>query len=107
MISTHILDTSIGMSAGGVKVQLLRKDKQDWVLLQEGLTTADGRFVFRCEQIAASYELVFETEEYFKKNSREGFFVNPRVCFKVEDTKRKYHVPLLLNPFGYSTYRGS
>ena len=107
MISTHILDTSKGMAAAGVNVQLLMKDGSNWKTLGTGTTNTDGRLAFDCEKNAGIYQLHFEIETYFKKTSTEFFFVNAPVTFKVEDTSRKYHVPLLLNPFGYSTYRGT
>ena len=107
MISTHILDTSKGVPASAVTVQLLIKEGTSWKTIGTGITNADGRLVFDCEKNAGIYQLHFEIESYFKKTSSEFFFVNAPVTFKVEDTNRKYHVPLLLNPFGYSTYRGT
>ena len=107
MISTHILDTSIGNPAADVSVRLQKKDGDAWKDLGKGVTNSDGRFVFDCEKVAGTYQIVFDIEEYFKKSGRESFFMNTPVIFKISDTGRKYHVPLLLNPFGYSTYRGS
>lgn len=107
MISTHILDTSKGLPAGGVGVKLQKKQGASWVEHSSGVTNSDGRFVFDCEAVPGSYQIIFEIENYFKKHSQEFFFLNAHVSFKIEDTQRKYHVPLLLNPFGYSTYRGS
>ncbi len=111
-ISTHILDTSLGLPAAGVpvelKFQLATKDSEsEWTLLSKGETNGDGRFVFETELKAGNYQIVFQTEAYFKKHNQEHFFLNTPVLFKIENTKRKYHVPLLLNPFGFSTYRGS
>jgi 5-hydroxyisourate hydrolase len=107
MISTHILDTSLGSPAESVAVTLQIKEGDTWKSLSSGSTNADGRFVFDCEKKAGVYQITFEIENYFKKSGRESFFMNTPVMFKVVDTNRKYHVPLLLNPFGYSTYRGS
>src|SRR5688500_18832195 len=107
MISTHILDTSKGTPAGGVKVRLqLRADKQ-WKDISSGTTNDDGRFAFDCEKTHGVYQIIFEVESYLKKESPSSFFLNIPVVFNVESTARKYHVPLLLNPYGYSTYRGS
>lgn len=107
MISTHILDTSLGNPAEGVPVRLQKMEGTQWKDLTHGVTNNDGRFAFDCERVAGTYQIVFEIEDYFKKTQREGFFMNTPVIFKITDTQRKYHVPLLLNPFGYSTYRGS
>jgi 5-hydroxyisourate hydrolase len=107
MISTHILDTSKGFPAAGVAVKLQRKDGPQWKDIASGRTNDDGRFAFDCEKIAGTYQLTFEIEDYFKKEGREFFFLDTAVVFKIENIQRKYHVPLLLNPFGYSTYRGS
>ena len=107
MISTHILDTSIGKPAEAVAVMLQIQDGNSWKDLSSGSTNADGRFAFDCKNQPGVYRIIFSIEEYFQKNGRESFFMNTPVIFKVADTNRKYHVPLLLNPFGYSTYRGS
>jgi len=107
MISTHILDTSKGAPAAGVGVRLQKLDKNQWVTLNSGKTNVDGRFVFTGEVLAGSYQIIFETEDYLKKEVKDFFFLNVPVAFKVEDINRNYHVPLLLNPFGFSTYRGS
>jgi hydroxyisourate hydrolase len=105
MISTHILDTSLGSPAGGVKVVLEKKNGEAWASIGSGVTNADGRHAFECPYEAGDYRLTFFIEDYFK--GRESFFLNTPVLFRVSDTKRKYHVPLLLNPYGLSTYRGS
>jgi 5-hydroxyisourate hydrolase len=103
MISTHILDTSLGNPAAGVKVLLEKKSADSWKQLAEESTNIDGRIVFDCPADAGDYRLTFAVEDYIK----DSFFLNTPVVFRVQDTNRKYHVPLLLNPFGYSTYRGS
>lgn len=109
MISTHILDTSTGSPAAGVPVTLQFKVGEGgaWSDVIQGETNPDGRFAFDCERLAGIYRITFGIEEYFKRDRRDFFFMNVPVIFHVEDTNRKYHVPLLLNPFGYSTYRGS
>jgi 5-hydroxyisourate hydrolase len=107
MISTHILDTSLGSPATSVAVTLFKKEGDAWKELSKGATNTDGRFVFDCEKVPGIYKILFEIEDYFKKTVRECFFMNTPVIFKVVDTQRKYHIPLLLNPFGYSTYRGT
>jgi len=107
MISTHILDTSKGMPAEGVHVSLEKMENNQWQNVGQGVTNTDGRYAFDCEKNSGTYRLIFGIEDYFKKHKQESFFLNTPVIFKIENTQRKYHVPLLLNPFGYSTYRGS
>lgn len=105
MISTHILDTSKGMPAADVKVTLEQKSGSGWKEIGTDKTNADGRIVFNCPKEAGDYKLTFFIEDYFK--SEDHFFLNSPIIFRVKNTERKYHVPLLLNPFGLSTYRGS
>ena len=107
MISTHILDTSLGKPAEGVAVSLHIKDRDKWSEISRGHTDSDGRHNFSGAQPAGLYQIIFEIEDYFNMQQRPCFFLNTPVLFKIENTQRKYHVPLLLNPFGYSTYRGS
>ena len=107
MISTHVLDTSKGAPASGVPVKLRLRNGNEWQDLAEGVTNADGRLTFDCEKKGGIYQLFFEVEKYFAADQREFFFWKVPVVFKIDDTSRKYHVPLLLNPYGYSTYRGS
>lgn len=107
MISTHILDTSVGNPAQGVAVRLQKQEEGKWVNIAQGFTNADGRLAFDVEIQAGNFQIIFEIEDYFKKSGKEHFFLNVPVAFKIENTKRKYHVPLLLNPYGFSTYRGS
>jgi 5-hydroxyisourate hydrolase len=106
-ISTHILDTSLGSPAADVLVQLLKQEGSSWKELSSGITNSDGRAVFQAEITPGIYQIHFQIEDYFKRSHRECFFMNTPVIFKITDLQRKYHVPLLLNPFGYSTYRGS
>lgn len=107
MISTHVLDTSIGNPAADIPVTLEKRVDSEWRKLGKGLTNEDGRLAFDCPSEEGIYRLLFETEEYFEKHKRDHFFLKTPVIFQIKDTNRKYHVPLLLNPFGYSTYRGS
>jgi 5-hydroxyisourate hydrolase len=108
MISTHILDTSLGMPAENVRVVLEKQNNQNnYVQLGDSKTNADGRIVFDIPKDAGIYKLTFEIEEYFKRQGLDPFFMNTPIIFKITNTNRKYHVPLLLNPYGLSTYRGS
>tara|TARA_R110002072_G_scaffold534_6_gene4069 strand:+ start:243341 stop:243664 length:324 start_codon:yes stop_codon:yes gene_type:complete len=107
MISTHILDTHLGIPASGVTVSLQRKKNSDWEDIDSGVTDNDGRIVYNCPNEKGIYKLSFSIEDYYQKNQQDFFFVDVPVIFNVTNTDRKYHVPLLLNPFGYTTYRGS
>lgn len=108
MISTHILDTSRGSPATDVAVSLEKKDPQGrWESRGHGRTNIDGRFVFECPKETGVYRLNFEIEAYFVKTKTDFFFLDNSIIFQVLSTHRKYHIPLLLNPYGYTTYRGS
>lgn len=108
-ISTHILDTSQGRPARGVRVVLLQSTGTTWQRLAEGTTDADGRVKPLLETIpaAGTYRLEFEVAPYFAAQSQAAFFPAVTIDFSVRVPTEHYHVPLLLNPFGYSTYRGS
>lgn len=105
MISTHILDTTKGMAAKDVTVMLDKQLGDTWIRLATDKTNADGRIVFDCPKEPGVYRLTFMVEEYFK--NEEHFFMNTPIIFNIKNTERKYHVPMLLNPYGYSTYRGT
>ena len=105
MISTHILDTTKGMAATGVTVILEQKNNDSWKEIGTDKTNTDGRIVFNCPKEQGIYRLTFKIEEYYQ--NEEHFFLNTPIIFQVKNTERKYHVPLLLNPYGYSTYRGT
>lgn len=105
MISTHILDTTKGVAAAGVTVILEHEVNGSFKEIGTDKTNTDGRIVFNCPKEKGVYRLTFKIEEYFK--TEEHFFMNTPVTFLIQNTDRKYHVPLLLNPYGYSTYRGT
>lgn len=105
MISTHILDTTKGHPAQSVPVVLEKRVGEEWKEIGRDATNADGRIVFDCEKSAGDYRMTFFIEDYFKGENH--FFLNTTIPFRITDTGRKYHVPLLLNPYGHSTYRGS
>ncbi|MFA6235970.1 MAG: hydroxyisourate hydrolase [Bacteriovorax sp.] len=108
MISTHILDTSKGQPAAHVAIMLEKKEANgQWKPIGSGVTNTDGRLAFECEKITGVYRLNFEIEAYFKKAGVDFFFLDTSIVFQVLHLDRKYHVPLLLNPYGYTTYRGS
>src|SRR5215468_2297484 len=117
-ITTHVLDTSLGKPAGGVPVLLERiRDKGDdardlrGVTIGAGTTDEDDRlrdFVTAGAPLeAGTYRLRFDVTEYFARTGRETFYPEVAVLFRVGATQDHYHVPLLISPFGYITYRGS
>lgn len=110
-ITTHILDTSLGKPAAGVPVRLEKPIGDDrWETVSHGMTNGDGRvpdLLPTNDPVApGTYRLVFEIEAYFVDAGRKCFYPYVPIVFEVTDATH-YHVPLLLNPFGYSTYRGS
>lgn len=107
MISTHILDINLGTPAKDVIVTLEKLSAAQWSQVKQDKTNSDGRINFECPYENGQYRLTFEIENYFKKQNLTPFFLAVPVAFNITDTSRKYHVPLLLSPYGYSTYRGS
>ena len=109
-ITTHVLDTRLGKPAVGVKVTLAMKDGDAWRELSQGVTNDDGRITDLLVpgplQIGL-YRVCFSTGPYFQSTGVAGFYPEISISFEVSDTAEHYHVPLLLSPFGYSTYRGS
>ena len=109
-ITTHVLDTSLGKPAAGVAVTLYRIGKHDELEpLATGVTNSDGRVMdLVSEELALGvYQLAFDTAEYFAQLGIESFYPKVMIQFEIKDASEHYHVPLLLSPFGYSTYRGS
>jgi 5-hydroxyisourate hydrolase len=110
-VSTHVLDTSTGRPAAGVRVALEALDRQaGWRRLGEGATGDDGRIAGLAAEgrlLAGTYRLVFETGAWFAGRGVDTFYPEVSVVFEVSDPSQHVHVPLLLSPFGYSTYRGS
>lgn len=111
-ITTHVLDTSRGRPAAGVAVMLeLEATDGSWKQIGKGATDADGRAKDLLPSTFALhggvYRLVFNTDAYFAAQDIEGFYPEVVVVFTIRDPTQHYHVPVLLSPFGYSTYRGS
>lgn len=109
-ISSHVLDTSRGRPAAGVAVTL-EVWEGGWQLLARAETDPDGRVRSLLPEgtslAAATYRLTFATGAYFEAREQPAFYPEAAVVFAVDDPAQHYHVPLLLSPFGYSTYRGS
>ncbi len=108
-ITTHVLDTSRGRPAEGVPVRLDVRLDDGWRSLGSTITDRDGRAgdLFASDPPAGTYRLTFGAAVYFSASGVAGFYPVVEVVFEVRDPSQHYHVPLLLSPFGYSTYRGS
>ena len=109
-VTTHILDTSKGSPAQGVTVILYIGQNDEWDEIARGISNADGRVTDLLEKNVLLqheiYKLRFETKDYFDKKQVATFYPYVEIIFDITADEH-YHVPLLLNPFGYSTYRGS
>lgn len=110
-ITTHVLDTSIGLPAKGIHVQLfVLVHDTIWEEIAGGDTNTDGRIQnLLPESIKLEkgiYKMSYQTEAYFKSQNIQTFYPYINIVFRIEN-ELHYHIPLLLNPFGYSTYRGS
>jgi 5-hydroxyisourate hydrolase len=110
-ISTHVLDTMLGRPADGLNVRLdVLTDDGSFLTLAERTTDAQGRvldFLPRGALEARTYRLTFETAAYYAATTRTAFYPWIEVVFWVSSAEQHHHVPLLLSPFGYSTYRGT
>jgi 5-hydroxyisourate hydrolase len=110
-ITTHILDISQGRPASGVPVVLEFESAGEWKEIGSGKTDEDGRLKDLLSSdfdlATGSYRLTFDTAAYFSAQNIKGFYPAVTVTFIVTDAAQHYHVPLLLSPYGYSTYRGS
>jgi 5-hydroxyisourate hydrolase len=107
-LSTHVLDAVLGQPAAGVRVTLLSAAAGSWRELGNGETDSDGRIAgFTSGALApGGYRLVFATGAYFQRGGQPGFYPEVVISFVI-DEERHYHVPLLLSPYAFSTYRGS
>jgi 5-hydroxyisourate hydrolase len=111
-ISTHVLDTAKGKPAAGVPVRLERQDSSGkWAPVGEAQTNQDGR----CAQLLPDgatlaegvYRLTFDTASYFAACGTDGLYPVVEIVFRVRSGESHFHIPLLLSPNGYTTYRGS
>lgn len=109
-ITTHVLDISVGRPARGVAIALERLEGSAAQELGRGVTDDDGRVTTLLAPgslRSGTYRLRFEVGAYFEAEGRPSFYPHVEIVFAVAATDEHYHVPLLLSPFGYSTYRGS
>ena len=107
-ITSHVLDTAAGRPAAGIAVGLARSGRDGWESIADSVTDSDGRVArFGTESLSAGvFRLVFGTGQYYARQDINCFYPEVTVLFLAMDDGH-YHVPLLLSPFGYSTYRGS
>lgn len=110
-ISTHVLDNGRGVPAEGVPLKLESQTDDGWERIGGGTTNDDGRVNDLLDEIdelePGVYRMSFDTGEYFDRHDLEGFYPVARIVFEVDAPEEHYHVPLLLSPYGYTTYRGS
>lgn len=114
-LTTHVLDTARGKPAAGVRITLYRISGQSHRKIAETVTNADGRteapMLTGDKLTAGSYELVFAAGDYLRASGQAGegvlFLDEIPIRFGISDVSQHYHVPLLISPFAYSTYRGS
>lgn len=109
-LTTHVLDTSIGRPGKGISICLQMPVNGNWQTIAQGITNVDGRIgdLLPSQKILSdgNYKLVFDTKNYFASQKTKSFYPEVEIQFTITDDSH-YHVPLLINPFGYSTYRGS
>lgn len=108
-ITTHVLDAVEGVPAAGIAVQLFEQRGDDWRVVADAVTDADGRVrSLGPERVpSGTYRIRFDTGAYFAARGAATFYPEVLLTFAVADDGSHYHVPLLLSPFAYSTYRGS
>jgi 5-hydroxyisourate hydrolase len=110
-ITTHILDTARGTPAESIEIILFCQNDRDWQKIGSGKTDSDGRVKDLCKDrpnlTAGTYKMHFNTKQYFSATGDALFYPYAEVVFIIDKSDQHYHIPLLLSPFGYSTYRGS
>ena len=112
-ITSHVLDTTLGKPAKDLFISLehLVPENNQWVLLGSGHTNEDGRLgtllSLDHDLLPGTYRVTFDTAAYLEKTKQKIFYPEVSIVFVIENPTEHFHIPLLLNPFGYSTYRGS
>ena len=109
-ITTHVLDTRLGQPARELAITLSKQEKSTWQELASGVTNDDGRITDLLEKGSLEpgiYQMHFDTGAYHSALSVEGFYPEAVITFEIKNVEQHYQIPLLLSPFGYSTYRGS
>ncbi|XP_026482002.1 uncharacterized protein LOC113389159 isoform X2 [Ctenocephalides felis] len=109
-ISTHVLDTAKGKAVGGLQVSLYKLVDGRWTFINEGMTNPDGRcadLMERSNFTAGRYKLHFDVDKFFELRKQETLYPFIEIVFDCRAPQEHYHIPLLLSPFGYTTYRGT
>jgi 5-hydroxyisourate hydrolase len=106
-LSTHVLDATAGTPAAGVAVRVESRVDGVWQPFATGVTDADGRIRELGDPSAGVHRITFDTGEHFDRQGVVAFYPEVTVTFEVRDAAAHHHVPLLLSPFAFSTYRGS
>ncbi|XP_004450875.1 5-hydroxyisourate hydrolase-like [Dasypus novemcinctus] len=110
-LTTHVLDTASGLPAQDLWLRLFRLEHgQQWTELSKSSTDLDGRcagLLAAGQMRAGTYKLSFDTQSYWSKRGQESFYPYVEVVFTITNETQKFHVPLLLSPWSYTTYRGS
>ncbi|MCB9676644.1 MAG: hydroxyisourate hydrolase [Alphaproteobacteria bacterium] len=109
-LTSHVLDTAIGRPARGIAVIVERRNGDTWGLLARGVTNDDGRvpnLLAEGALDAGTYRVTFLTGPYLEAQGGTAFYPHVEIVFRVDAPDEHYHIPLLLSPYGYSTYRGS
>lgn len=108
-ITTHILDTALGMPAAGVDVRLEQRGSEGWQPLSQGTTNRDGRIADLTPVALAPghYRLTADIGDYFAASGRDALYVSAQIDFIIPATGSHYHLPFLISPWSWSTYRGS
>nr|WP_314267700.1 hydroxyisourate hydrolase [uncultured Moellerella sp.] len=110
ILSVHILNQQTGKPASGVTVRLEQQSDNQWKTINQAETNQDGRISALwpdTKPTVGTYRVTFETGEYFTSQKLDTFFPEIPVIFSISKPDEKYHIPLLLSQYGYSTYRGS
>ncbi|CAL1604022.1 unnamed protein product [Knipowitschia caucasica] len=111
-LSTHVLNVALGIPGSNMSLSLYHQDASSdiWSLVTTGITNADGRcpgLITRELFTSGVYKLRFETQQYWESVGETSFYPYVEIVFTIQDPGQKYHIPLLMSRFSYSTYRGS
>ncbi|WOE32567.1 MULTISPECIES: hydroxyisourate hydrolase [unclassified Acinetobacter] len=110
-LSVHVLNLENGLPSANVEVVLEQQTTKGWVKLNQKMTGENGRITALYPENKALaqgiYKVTFKTEDWFRKHNQTTFFPEVPVIFKIDGEVKHYHIPLLLSPYGYSTYRGN